>query len=320
MLTNMQVYDKAIKTVAIELVAQNIDAFNAASGGALLLSTEGFEGDFMKQSQFAGISGAFYDVDRYAAPSNQSGLDLSEIEKVSVKTAGGAKINLTPSDFTWMETSEQAAILAIATGIANGILADQLNKALLSAAAAIGNNSSANLDISGTAGISQSGINAANGLFGDRSQALSTIFMNGAGRTSIIGENLANASTLFNAGNVTVLNVLGQLVVVTDSPAFYVPGTPNEGKALMLQAGGVTVGNTTDIVTNLERTNGQSPIQGSYMVDYAFSIGIKGYAWDMANGGKSPVTGDLGTGANWDQYVDSVKDTAGVLLTYDADQ
>lgn len=319
MLQNMQVYNEAIKQTTMELVSQNINAFNTASGGALMLSPQGFDGDFLKESQFAGVAGAFYDVDRYAAPVDVPGLDLSEIEKVSVKTAGGAKVNMTPSDFEWLGTSEEAAILSIAKGISNGILADQLNKALVSATAAIANNADAYLDVSGSSGISHSAINNANGLFGDRSQALTTVFVNGAGRTKLIGSNLANGETLFNAGNVTVLNVLGQLVVVTDSPAFHITGTPNEGRALILQSGGVMVGNTTDIYTNLERTNGKAPIQGSYQVDYAFSIGLKGYAWDEANGGKSPVTADLGTGTNWDQYVDSVKDTAGVVLNYNAD-
>jgi hypothetical protein len=222
---------------------------------------------------------------------------------------------MTPSDFNWLGTNEQKAILAIAKGVSNGILADQLNKALISATAAISNNSDTHLDISGTSGISHSAINNANGLFGDRAQALTTVFVNGAGRTKLIGENLSNAQTLFNAGNVTVLNVLGQIVVVTDSPAFT---DATNGKALILQNAGCLVGNTTDIITNLERTNGKAPIQGSYQVDYAFSIGLKGYAWDTTSGGASPVTADLGSGSNWVQYVNSIKDTAGVVLTYDA--
>ncbi len=320
MLSNMHVYDEAIKRTTIALVAQNIDVFNSKSGGALVLSTEGFDGDFLKESKFAGLAGAFYDVDRYAVPETVAGLDLSELQKVSVKTAGGARVNLTPSDFTWMGTQEKKAVLAISTGLSNGILADQLNKALLTATAAISNNTDAFMDVSATTGLTHSAINQANGLFGDRAPALSTIFVSGAGRTKLIEGNLGNAETLFTAGNVTILNVLGQIVVVTDCPSFYEAGSPNVGKALILQNQGVVVGNTTDIITNMDKPNGQAPMQGSYQIDYAFSIGLKGYAWDIANGGKSPITAELGTGSNWDQFEASVKDTAGVVLAYDAER
>jgi hypothetical protein len=47
--------------------------------------------------------------------------------------------------------------------------------------------------------------------------------------------------------------------------------------------------------------------------DYTFGLGLKGYAWDTGNGGKSPTDADLTTGSNWDKIATSVKHTAGVV-------
>ena len=46
----------------------------------------------------------------------------------------------------------------------------------------------------------------------------------------------------------------------------------------------------------------------------SFTVGLKGYAWDVTNGGKSPNDAAIATGTNWDQFASDVKDTAGVLL------
>lgn len=53
-------------------------------------------------------------------------------------------------------------------------------------------------------------------------------------------------------------------------------------------------------------------------VDYTFGLGLKGYTWDAASGGKSPSDAALGTGSNWDKVATSDKHTAGVITIGDA--
>jgi len=43
-------------------------------------------------------------------------------------------------------------------------------------------------------------------------------------------------------------------------------------------------------------------------------LGVKGYAWDVANGGANPLDAALGTVTNWDLAATSVKHTAGVVI------
>ncbi|MNO64399.1 hypothetical protein D3C76_551270 [compost metagenome] len=64
--------------------------------------------------------------------------------------------------------------------------------------------------------------------------------------------------------------------------------------------------------------NGKERIETTIQTDYTFGLGLKGYTWDVTNGGKSPSNAALATGTNWDKTASSIKDTAGVALIGDA--
>jgi hypothetical protein len=321
MLTDMVVYSKYIMKATIETVAQKIDLFNQASGGAIVLSAEGFEGDFMKTSMFGSLASAQRRVDRYATNDAQTATALAEIEDKIVKVAGGfGPIEYTPAQLTWLERNEVEAIEAISSALAGAIIQDQLNTGIASTVGALGNVAGLTSDISATAGISHGALNTSHALFGDRSASLVAQIMTGTAYHKLIGENITNTNALFRAEGVTVVNILNKVVVVTDAPALYLAGTPNKSYVLSLVVGGITISDASDLITNLATTNGKKIIETTFQADYSFGVGIKGFAWDEVNGGASPLDAELATGTNWDQYVDSIKDTAGVVLIVDADQ
>ena len=74
----------------------------------------------------------------------------------------------------------------------------------------------------------------------------------------------------------------------------------------------------SDVLTSVQTTNGKQRIETTFQSDYTFALGLKGYAWDVANGGKSPADAAIGTGTNWDIFASSVKHTAGVITIGDA--
>jgi hypothetical protein len=143
--------------------------------------------------------------------------------------------------------------------------------------------------------------------------------MHSKGNESLIDKALENGEQLFVSANVTVISILGKLIVVSDIPALYVAGTPNKTKVLSLVVGGLIVDNAGDIITNMETKNGNERILTTWQADYTFGVKIKGYAWDVANGGASPDDATLFTGTNWDIAMGDVKHTAGTLTIADAD-
>ena len=312
-LSDMKVYNEYIKAAAIETVCQEIDKFNAASGGAIVLSAEGFDGDFKMESMFASLESAQRRVDRYGVNGVAPVTDLSQIEQVLAKIAGGfGPVKWEPSQLTWMQQNPSLGIEMASRVLSEAILKDQLNTGILAAVAAVGNNSGTVFPA--TTNVTQVGLNQSHALFGDRSQALVAQVMTGATYHGLIGEALNNANALFSSDTVTVINILGKRIVVTDAPAL-LDGTT--GNVLSLQNAGIVVENASDLVTNINTDNGNIRIETTFQADYAFGLGIKGYAWDVANGGKSPDDTDIGTGTNWDKFVTCDKDTAGVLLTFD---
>ncbi|MCF0055520.1 major capsid protein [Dyadobacter sp. CY356] len=303
----------------IETLSQNVEKFNAASRNTIRLTTEGFTGDFLQESFFAGIHSAQRRVNRYAAQAAATPTDLTQLKNSSVKIAGGfGPIRFEPGQLTWLEKPTAEGIEVASRNFAEALMADQLNTAIAALVAAIQNQPTATNDVSATLGLSYAAMNAAHAKFGDRSGAILTSVMTGDVYHKLIGQNLANAQNLFQSSNVTVVDMLGKSVIVTDAPALYQTGTPNKQKILGLVESAAVVSDGGDVISNIQTTNGQTRIESTMQVDYTFGLGLKGYTWDEANGGKSPTDAALATGTNWDKTATSIKDTAGVITIGDA--
>ncbi|BAQ18319.1 major capsid protein [Methyloceanibacter caenitepidi] len=322
-LSQMQVFNKYFMPATIETLAQMVEKFNAASGGAIRLTTAGFEGDFMQESFFAAIHSAQRRVDRYATNETQASTDLTQLKHSSVKIAGGfGPIRYEPSQMTWLNKPTAEGVEVASRNFAEALLQDQLNTAILCLVTAVENQATAKYDASAVSpaeGISYKNINKAHAKFGDHSASLVAQVMTGSVFHKLIGQNIVNSTRLFTAGNVNVVDILGKVVVVTDAPALYEAGSPTSyEKVLSLAEGAATVFDGGDVITNIETSNGKERIETTMQVDYTFGLSLKGYTWDEANGGKSPDDSDLATADYWDKVATNIKHTAGVLTIGDA--
>lgn len=319
-LSNMQVYNDEIVGTTIELLGQKTDVFNAASGGAIVLSSAAWKGDFSKESFFNQIASARRRVDRYAAIAVQAPTALTQGEHVGVKVAGGfGPVLFEPSQMTWLNEDPASAIRAISEGFSDALLQDQLNTAIASAVAAVSGQAALVNDVSATAGLTLNALNNSHAKFGDQSQLLVADVMTGAAWHKLIDKALTNSSQLFASGNVMVVDILGKRYVISDIPALYEAGLPNKSKVLSVTASGIIVDNTSDIIANMDTSNGNTRIQTTWQADYSFGLKLKGYSWDVTNGGKSPTDAELATASNWDKAVAENKHTLGTLAIVDAD-
>lgn len=318
-LSQMQVFNDFIMPATLETLDQMLQAFNAASNGAIVLSPEGFTGDFLQESFFQALGAAQRRVDRYAANGAAPITDLTELKNTSVKVAGGfGPIRYEPSQMTWLERPTVQGIEVASRAFAEVLLKDQLNTAIAALVAAITAQATAVNDVSATAGITQAGLNNAHAKFGDASQSLVAQIMQGTTWHKLVGQAIGNSTNLFVAGNVRVVDILGKVSIVTDAPALMQTGTPNKEIILGLVGGAALVHDNRDIISNVQTVNGKERIETTIQTDYTFGLGLKGYTWDTTAGGKSPSNAALATGTNWDKTASSIKDTAGVALIGDA--
>ena len=318
-LSDMKVFNEYLKNATIETLAQDVTKFNGASAGAIRLTTQGIDGDFLQESFWAGLHGAQRRVDRYAANGAQAATALAQKQYDAVKVAGGfGPILWEPSQLAWIRKSPEEALEVISRNLSEAIVADQLNTVIAALVAAISNQPTATNDVSAAAGITYAAINAAHAKFGDASGRLVAQVMNGTTFHALIGQNLANAQQLFRAGDVTIVDILGKAVIVTDSPALFATGAPDKQKVLSLADGAGMVMDGSDLITNISVANGKERIETTFQADYSFGVALKGYGWDTANGGKSPTDAELATGSNWDLVANSIKASAGVITIGDA--
>ena len=318
-LAQMQVFNDFIMPATLETLDQMTNAFNAASNGAIVISPEGFTGDFLQESFFQNLGAAQRRVDRYAANGVAAVTDLTELKNSSVKVAGGfGPLRYEPAQMTWLQRPTVQGIEVASRAFAEILLKDQLNTAIAALVAAITAQAGATNDVSATAGITQAALNNAHAKFGDASQSLIAQVMQGTTWHKLVGQAIANSTNLFVAGNVRVVDILGKVTVVTDAPALMQAGTPNKEIILSLVSGAALVHDSRDQVSNVETKNGNERIETTIQTDYTFGLGLKGFTWDTAAGGKSPSDAELATGTNWDKTAASIKHTAGVALIGDA--
>lgn len=324
-LTDMKVFDRYVAEATIETLAQMVDKFNAASAGAITLTTQGFNGDYIHEQMWKSVHSAQRRVNRYATNTTASPTAMAELRETGVKVAGGfGPISWEPGQLTWMQKNTAEAVEMASRNLAEAIMKDQLNSAIAALCAALANNSGVRVDTttgSTASKMSYVTLNAAHAKFGDSSGSIVANVMDGATYHHLIGLNLSNTPTLFQAGNVTIVDILGKAVIVTDAPALSIaqvvvtPTAPAKSRVLGLVAGAATVYDGSDLITNTEVSNGAIRIAATFQADYTFGLAIKGYSWDTTYGGKSPSDAALATGTNWDKVATSDKHTAGVVAT-----
>ncbi len=321
-LDNMVVYNEQIRLRTIELLGQDLEKFNAASGGTIILDMSRWMGNYSRESFFDTLAGAQRRVNRNGANGSVTATDLSESELVGVKVAGGfGPVQFEPAQLTWLSDDPETAIDVISQGFADALLADQLNTVVGCAVAAIENVPALVNDVSaltsGAGALTQIVLNGSHAKFGDRSMALRADVMTGAAYHKLVEKGLENGERLFDSSNVLVQSILGKVFVVSDIPALT---DGNNTKVVSLVASGAICDNASDIITNMETSNGNARIATTWQAEYSFGVKLKGYAWDIANGGSSPDDTALFTGSNWDAVMSDNKHTAGTLAIADITQ
>ena len=207
----------------------------------------------------------------------------------------------------------ELAAVRIGEQLAKARMGDMLNAAVRCAVAAIGNNTGMKHDAS-TAKPTFNSLNAAAAKFGDRSGSLRAWVMHSTVAHNLYDNALTNAERLFAYDGINVVrDPFGRVFVITDAPDLVSSGGATYN-TLGLVEGAVIVNDNGDFNAVMQQVTGKENLGTVYQAEWSYGIALRGYAWDMASGGKSPDDAALGTGANWDKTASSDKDTAGVLL------
>jgi hypothetical protein len=325
-LTDLSVFQNYLRTSAIEMLMERIDLFNDASNGAIVLGTEAHPGDYFDSLSFKLLAGVVKTRNPYASNTIASKV-LQNITETLVKVgAGSYPVDLSPSQFRWIQQDPAIAGVDVGASIAQQMLQQMLTNALAAAAGAIANVGAAlTFSMGGTYAapkpLSYIGLAEAAGLFGDNMGGIKLWVMNSTPATSLLVNALTNNERLFQFGNVNIMqDAVGRRFLMTDNAALKLQATdnattPNIYGTLGLTDAAVTIMQQDDFTDNYDERNGNENITRTYQSEWSYMLGVKGYTWSKTSGGHAPNMAALATGSNWTQYVTDIKSTAGVLVT-----
>lgn len=317
-LSDLSVYSEYAYSAMTEVLAQQVELFNAASDGTIVLESVAHQGDYSDKAFFKKVSGLVRRRNAYGTGTVAQKV-LQQIVDTMVKVAAGTPpVRLDPGQFKWIQQNPEVAGAALGLQLARDTLADMLNTAIMCAKAAIINNGATTL-YDGTADtiktLSPVMLNNAQSKFGDAYSLILAWILHSGSMFQLYGNALTNNEKLFVYGNVNVLrDPFGRRYVISDVPSLFTAGTPNLYYGLGLTANSVRVHLGNEFTDNFQTLNGDENIQRTYQAEWVYNLGIKGYAWDKTNGGHSPTDAALATGTNWDKYSTSDKDTAGIVV------
>jgi len=314
-LNNFVVFNDFAQRAFTEIMDQQVNSWNEATRGALVMRSANNIGDFMDESSYSSIANLVGNRDAYST-AGLTAVDLAQLLNTSVKVGGGTlPVEYTGTSFDWTQRPASEAGVVFGEQVAAGAMQYKLNSLIASLVAAI---DAADVTYDGTAGTaSLESLNLGAAKMGDRQSALAAWVMHSKSINDIYGQSLANSNRLFTFGTINVVDDgFGRPLIMTDSDALHFDnaGTENYHQLGLVAGAGIMEDNGTMRTYNETKTEFVNAKQ-LVKAEFDFNLGIKGYTWDKVNGGKSPNDTDLATPANWDRSATSHKDTAGVKVT-----
>ena len=310
----LHIFETQVSTAATELVAQQVQKFNTASGGALVMGSGDHIGDYIERTSWQLIGGLAQRRNAYK-DGDLTPDELGQILDRMIKIDGRiGPVSITPTMLKRLGKRVAQASAVVAAQATEAMLQDYLNSTCGALLAAIKGNANMITDLSSAEGVKPSlaGLNKGARPMGDAFSRLVAWVMDGATYNDFIDESLTNANRLFQIGNVNIMqDGLGRRFVISDIPALSAGG---DQSVLGLTAGAAAV-QTSPLSMLAQPVLGKENLKALMQGEYDYTVGLKGYQW-ADNAIKSPTDEQLTTTKNWKKVRTSDKDTAGVLVTF----
>jgi thiamine pyrophosphokinase len=320
--SNFKIYNEYVNGRINELLAQMGDVFNGASNGALRLTTQSRKGDYDYTSLFSNVSGLATRRDTTSV-SAQTDTPLTQDEHIKVKL--NRKIipvaqtrdafrkifgNFSPTEFSDI-VAEQAA---------NAMQIEMCDTALLAVRAALKQQTASYVTEASLGSISTNSLVSALAAMGDRADRVVAWVMHSKPYFDLVKNQInANITSVsnFNVATGTPIT-LNRPVIVTDSASLAnvsaSPDVATQYYTLGLVSGAAEVENSEEQDIVVQDVTGLENLVVRFQGEYAYNLGVKGFKYDVTNGGANPNSTAVALGTNWDTNLSSVKDRAGVAL------
>lgn len=326
-LSDLAVFSEYAYAAMTEVLDQQIDLFNSASAGSIILAGSAHQGDYSDVAFWQRVSGGTVRRRNAYGSGAIDQKSMKQIIDTMVKIAAGTyEMDFPPSEMKWIQVNPQERGAAFGQQLAKDVMADMLNTSIGAGRLALSQDASTNVyDATGLTDkegptMTPTVLARTAGKFGDRSSAIAAWIMHSGVITDLWVNALQNAERLFVYSNVNIIrDAFGRLFVVSDCDNLTWTDTGGEGGAarngfytLGLQPGAIVIGQNNDFVAGEQTITGLENLTTRYQAEWSWQLGVMGYSWDKSTGGKSPNDAAILSAANWERYSNSHKDLAGV--------
>ena len=316
--SDMVIYNDQFYSGMTEVAMQNANGFNAASRGGIVLGTQAVLGQYGYESFVKEIS-SFESRQDTTSVSAATDLAATMDDEISVKrnrkigpvgqTADAwRKIGRDPQHMSFILGQQAAAAKQL----------QYLNAAIKAGEGALTGQSAVKHDASdGTLATSD----LATGLskFGDSYNKIVCLVMHGKVYFDLIKNQITE--NISGVASMVVMEAtpatFGLPVVISDDASLLKTATtPDTYVTLGLVDGGIRVEEDSepdDLFFG--QVSGLDSLIYRYQYEYAYNVGIKGFEWDVSNGGANPTDANLATSTNWDKVASDTKSLAGIHIT-----
>lgn len=321
--SDFKVYQDQFQAGVVETLTQNSNAFNAASMGAISLSTVSRRGDYSQQAFFKNVANLVSRRDT-ASVADASILGMTQDEWISVKLNRKiGPVDQTKDSFRKIMAGLAPDEMSFLLGemAAKAMQVEMLNSALRAGRAALNAQATNKYTVPTSGTLNTAGLVSGLSKFGDAaSQVVAWVMHSKAYFDLVQAQITANIDGVSNFNVATGTPVtLNRPVLVTDSDALLISSGSGSAATtdyftLGLTADALIVENTEEEDLVIEDITGKENLITRMQGEFAYNLGVRGFKWDIANGAANPNDATLGTGSNWDAVRGSHKDFAGVVI------
>lgn len=302
---DMVIYNTVAVTTFVEKLQENLDVFNKASQGAIVLDSEMKMGAFSKSSFFK-LNGHTEWRDIYST-------EKAEHKKIAMGENVSAKIPWMYGPYsTTIEAFNRQGLTTATFAASVGEDAAQAQKEAYIAhamAALKGALTASSLVVKGSfkTGAPQKALSAGLRKFGDKAQRIRLFVMNSVDAFDFMESSIDNK--LYEEAGMVVYGgapgTLGKAVLVTDECPV--------GEVYGLVQNAVRVTETQASQFVFYEINDQINLAVGYRGEGNFNIEVLGHSYDVKQG-ENPKLATLASPATWIKTAESIKSTAGVIV------
>lgn len=317
--SDFKIYQEQFFGGMTETLQQAADVFSASSNGAIALTTAQKVGEYEQESFFKTLAGLVsrQDITSTSAATAQK-LVQDEIVRVKLHRKIGP-VEVTRKAFLMTGQDPELASFILGQQTAQAAAESMLNAGLLATRAALANVAAVTNDVTGAAvkSVTHSNLLKTLAKMGDKSSRVGAWVMHSQQFYDLAVQGVEDQIDGIASDIIRVVNVagLGRPFIVTDSPSLIATAdTPDSYFVLGLTPMALQLVLSEDQYVTSEEVTGGEQIVNRIQGEWAFNCGVKGFKWDISNGGANPADAALGTGSNWDKVATDDKDLAGVVL------